>query len=92
MANLSVEEPYALMRARTGLWEPWRVTARATRPCASYSQSDGVAIADILRGNRLPAILGSGVEQAPGPASATACQRSGASLLFADAGQALRTP
>jgi hypothetical protein len=23
MANLSVEEPYALMRARTGLWEPW---------------------------------------------------------------------
>ena len=22
MANLSVEEPYALMRARTGLWEP----------------------------------------------------------------------
>ena len=32
MANLSVEEPYALMRARTGLWEPWRVTARATRP------------------------------------------------------------
>ena len=31
MANLSAEEPYALMRARTGLWEPWRVTARATR-------------------------------------------------------------
>jgi hypothetical protein len=23
MANLSVEEPYALMRARTDLWEPW---------------------------------------------------------------------
>ena len=23
MANLSVEEPYALMRARTGLREPW---------------------------------------------------------------------
>ena len=23
MANLSVEEPYALMRARTGRWEPW---------------------------------------------------------------------
>jgi hypothetical protein len=23
MANLSVEEPYALMWARTGLWEPW---------------------------------------------------------------------
>jgi hypothetical protein len=23
MANLSVDEPYALMRARTGLWEPW---------------------------------------------------------------------
>lgn len=32
MANLSVEEPDALMRARPGLWEPWRVTARATRP------------------------------------------------------------
>ena len=32
MANLSAEEPYALMRARTGLWEPWRATARATRP------------------------------------------------------------
>ena len=32
MANLSAEEPYALMRARTGLWEPWRATAWATRP------------------------------------------------------------
>src|SRR6516162_9752414 len=31
-ANLLVEEPYALMRARTDLWEPWRVIARATRP------------------------------------------------------------
>jgi hypothetical protein len=31
-ANLSAEEPYALMRARTDLWEPWRATARATRP------------------------------------------------------------
>jgi hypothetical protein len=27
MANLSVEEPDALMCARPGLWEPWRVTA-----------------------------------------------------------------
>jgi hypothetical protein len=35
MANLSVEEPDALMCARPGLWEPWRVTARATRPDAS---------------------------------------------------------
>ena len=34
MANLSAEEPYALMRARTGLREPWRATARATRPDA----------------------------------------------------------
>lgn len=34
MANLSVEEPDALMRARPDLWEPWRVTARATRPDA----------------------------------------------------------
>jgi hypothetical protein len=33
MANLSDEEPDALMCARPGLWEPWRVTARATRPC-----------------------------------------------------------
>ena len=32
VANLSAEEPYALMRARTGLREPWRATARATRP------------------------------------------------------------
>jgi sulfatase modifying factor 1 len=32
MANLLVEEPDALMRARPGLWEPWWVTARATRP------------------------------------------------------------
>ncbi len=32
MANLSVEEPDALMHARPGPWEPWRVTARATQP------------------------------------------------------------
>jgi hypothetical protein len=32
--NLSAEEPDALMRARPGLWEPWWVTARATRPDA----------------------------------------------------------
>jgi hypothetical protein len=37
MVKLSVEEPYALMRARTDLWEPWWVTARATRPYASYA-------------------------------------------------------
>ena len=35
MANLSVEEPDALMCARPGLWEPWWVTARATQPDAS---------------------------------------------------------
>jgi hypothetical protein len=32
MAKLSAEEPDALMCARPGLWEPWRATARATRP------------------------------------------------------------
>src|SRR5262245_15311094 len=32
MANLSAEEPDALMHARPGPWEPWRVTARATQP------------------------------------------------------------
>jgi hypothetical protein len=32
MAKLLAEEPDALMRARPGLWEPWRVTAKATRP------------------------------------------------------------
>jgi hypothetical protein len=42
MANLSVEEPYALMRARTGLWEPWWVTARATRPDARKGTGSGV--------------------------------------------------
>jgi hypothetical protein len=35
MANLSAEEPDALMRARPGLWEPWRVTARATQSDAN---------------------------------------------------------
>jgi hypothetical protein len=34
MAKLSVEEPDALMHARPGPWEPWRVTARATQPDA----------------------------------------------------------
>lgn len=34
MAKLSVEEPDALMHARPGPWEPWRVTARATQPSA----------------------------------------------------------
>jgi hypothetical protein len=32
MANLSAEEPDALMHARPGPWEPWRGTARATQP------------------------------------------------------------
>jgi hypothetical protein len=32
MAKLLAEEPDALLRARPGLWEPWRVTAKATRP------------------------------------------------------------
>ena len=30
-AKLSAEEPDALMHARPGPWEPWRVTARATQ-------------------------------------------------------------
>src|SRR5205807_3202911 len=34
MAKLSAEEPDALMHARPGPWEPWRVTARATQPDA----------------------------------------------------------
>jgi hypothetical protein len=34
MANLSAEEPDALMHAPPGPWEPWRVTARATQPAA----------------------------------------------------------
>jgi len=38
MANLSLEEPDALMRARPGLWEPWRVTARATQPGVSNAR------------------------------------------------------
>ena len=33
-AKLSAEEPDALMHARPGPWEPWRVTARATQPYA----------------------------------------------------------
>ena len=35
MANLSVEEPDALMHARPDLWELWGVIPRATRPEAS---------------------------------------------------------
>ena len=38
MANPSSEEPYALMWARTGLWELWVVTPRATWPA---EDSDG---------------------------------------------------
>ena len=40
MANLSAEEPDALMHARPGPWEPWRVTARATQPAARQDQSE----------------------------------------------------
>ena len=35
MANLLVEEPDALVYARPDLWEPWRATAKATRPEAN---------------------------------------------------------
>ena len=34
MAKLLAEEPDALMHARPDLWEPWRATAKATRPSA----------------------------------------------------------
>ena len=40
MANLSVEEPDALMCARPGLWEPWRATARATRPEWAWGEQE----------------------------------------------------
>jgi hypothetical protein len=40
MAKLSVEEPDALMHARPGPWEPWRVTARATQPGADSPNCD----------------------------------------------------
>jgi hypothetical protein len=39
MANLSAEEPDALMHARPGPWEPWRVTARATQPSAPITRT-----------------------------------------------------
>src|SRR5215469_1079518 len=45
-ANLSAEEPYALMRARTGLREPWWATARATRPEARKGVSGSGPIDD----------------------------------------------
>ena len=35
MAKLLAEEPDALMHARPDLWEPWRATAKATRPAAA---------------------------------------------------------
>ena len=42
MANLSVEEPDALMHARPDLWEPWGVIPRATRPEASLDENKTV--------------------------------------------------
>ncbi len=39
MAKLLAEEPDALMHARPDLWEPWRATAKATRPAASKRNS-----------------------------------------------------
>ena len=47
MAKLSAEEPDAFMHARPGPWEPWRVTARATRPeCICLAGSDASGVAD----------------------------------------------
>jgi hypothetical protein len=43
MAKLPAEEPDALMRARPGLWEPWRVTARATQPLLYSLRENAIA-------------------------------------------------
>jgi hypothetical protein len=40
MANLSVEEPDALMCARPGLWEPRVATPGATRPDGRYADTE----------------------------------------------------
>ena len=58
MVNLSAEEPDALMRARPGLWEPWRATARATRPgstsgCVQCPRGHHLAIAVQLAERKL---------------------------------------
>jgi len=42
--RLSAEEPDALMCARPGPWEPWRATARATRPDARKARPAPVSI------------------------------------------------
>ena len=44
VANLSAEEPDALMHARPGPWEPWRVTARATQPAADWRNCGARAV------------------------------------------------
>jgi hypothetical protein len=58
MANLSVEEPDALMCARPGLWEPRVATPGATRPAAVYActESRPVLSPDAVNGSheRMP--------------------------------------
>ena len=56
MANLSVEEPDALVCARPGLWEPWRVTARATRPNGTRIRTSRIVLAVICPVNWVLAV------------------------------------
>src|SRR6516165_8652311 len=64
-ANLLVEEPYALMRARTDLWEPWRVIARATRPAGTAGTGGPLMLAVVPEAIRQPTALTT-VRAAPG--------------------------
>jgi hypothetical protein len=61
MAKLSVEEPDALMHARPGPWEPWRVTARATQPEADNARAS-------RGGNCRPQLMGQPRERDAHPA------------------------
>ncbi len=61
MANLSVEEPDALMCARPGLWEPRVATPGATRPDGTFECTE--------KGPELSTDVGNGsVERLPSPA------------------------
>jgi hypothetical protein len=53
MANLSVEEPYALMRARTGLWEPWAGNCPGPPGLTAASGSKSVDTSDAEETARL---------------------------------------
>src|SRR5262249_19052067 len=71
VANLSAEEPYALMRARTGLREPWRATARATRPDARKATVRRVGRSDRCAQRPIEPAAADGVSTS-GPPHATA--------------------